>query len=308
MLNGNIDIFDFTFMEIYLFAAWCFNLMIIETIYVCMGFSLYINSRIAVEGWDLEIIFKEFAEKLKEKAKDAAIVALFAICLFFPSLSHAEDNSNIIPGEIPLEELQKILESRDFGGKKESWGIRFKNEPNESPQTNYNKLWEFFDKLREFFSYGLRLLLICIIAILLVVLIINLRNFNLKKMGEHDPPSVNILKTRTSEDPEILLEKAISYHEQGNIRLAWGYCAAAAIHSWQIYKEIFFPPNATESDCVNIINSTAAANAKVTAEEAESFSNLIKNWIYFAYAGKHPPEGSFDEAVNSCVLMRNAYE
>ncbi|MDR2952397.1 MAG: hypothetical protein LBU82_04060 [Treponema sp.] len=54
--------------EIYLFTAWCFNYMLVETLYVCMGFSLYANSRAAVEGWDLEIAFRALAEKRKEKA------------------------------------------------------------------------------------------------------------------------------------------------------------------------------------------------------------------------------------------------
>jgi hypothetical protein len=42
--------------------------MLVETLYVCMGFSLYINSRIEVEGWDIEITFRSFAEKLRKKA------------------------------------------------------------------------------------------------------------------------------------------------------------------------------------------------------------------------------------------------
>jgi hypothetical protein len=53
--------------EIYIFAAWCFNYMLVETLYVCMGFSLYINSRIEVEGWDIEITFRNLAEKLRKK-------------------------------------------------------------------------------------------------------------------------------------------------------------------------------------------------------------------------------------------------
>jgi len=53
--------------EIYFFAIWCFNYMLVETLYVCMGFSLYINSRINVEGWDMEIMFRNFAIKARKK-------------------------------------------------------------------------------------------------------------------------------------------------------------------------------------------------------------------------------------------------
>jgi hypothetical protein len=38
------------------------NYCIIETLYVSMGFAVYINSRVETEGWDLEIIFRQLAE------------------------------------------------------------------------------------------------------------------------------------------------------------------------------------------------------------------------------------------------------
>jgi len=37
----------------------CFILA--ETLYVCMGFGLYINSRVETEGWDIELYFKKYA-------------------------------------------------------------------------------------------------------------------------------------------------------------------------------------------------------------------------------------------------------
>jgi hypothetical protein len=62
---------SFLNVEIYLYAAWCINYMLVESIYVCMGFSLYVNSRIKAEGWDIEIIFKSFAEKYVNRENTA---------------------------------------------------------------------------------------------------------------------------------------------------------------------------------------------------------------------------------------------
>jgi len=305
MLNGNIDTFDFPAIEIYLFAAWCFNLMIIETIYACMGFSLYINSRIAVEGWDLELIFKDFAKKLKEKAKTVMAVVLFTICLIMPVLSYSEE----LKEDYPYEELQKILEDPDFGGKKDSWGIRLKNESNKDNDSkiNYDKLWALLKKLREFFASGLRVLLVCIIVVLLIVLIIYARKIKIKKIENYNTSSANIIKTKIAEDPRTLLDKAINYNAQGNIRLAWGHCIAAAIQSWQLYRGIVFPSDATETDCSKIINMKAAdASLNICSpDEACIFEKLIKNWIYFAYAGRLPSEENFKEAIDFCVSIRN---
>jgi hypothetical protein len=40
--------------------ALCF--ILIETLYVCMGFGLYINSRIETEGWDIELYLKKCSQ------------------------------------------------------------------------------------------------------------------------------------------------------------------------------------------------------------------------------------------------------
>ncbi|GHU46789.1 hypothetical protein FACS1894200_01090 [Spirochaetia bacterium] len=50
LIEGYADV------EIYLYILYCFNYILIGSLYVCMGFGLYINSRIEVEGWDLELL------------------------------------------------------------------------------------------------------------------------------------------------------------------------------------------------------------------------------------------------------------
>jgi hypothetical protein len=51
-------------MTIMLITSW-FNNILIESLYVCMGFGLYINGRVETEGWDIELLFKENAQKKK---------------------------------------------------------------------------------------------------------------------------------------------------------------------------------------------------------------------------------------------------
>jgi len=297
MLGGRINMFDLPYIEIYLFAAWCLNLMLIETIYVCMGFSLYINSRITVEGWDLEILFRDFAEKIKEKSKNILAIILFAFFITIPSLSPAEE----MPPDA-YKKLQTVLESPDFGGEKASWDIRLKKESNKNKNDNIFKFdFDFdFNKIREYFASSLRIILVCSIAALLIFLIICLYKIKLNKNKKTSGLSPGIIDSKAAEDPKILLEKALKFYKNGDIRLAWGYCTAAAIQSWQIYREIIFPPNATENECSNIVNQKAANKA-----EAGAFCKLIKNWVYFVYAGRLPSEENFNEAVNFCVLIRN---
>jgi hypothetical protein len=284
--------------EVYLYAIYCFNYMLVEPVYVCMGFCLYINSRIRVEGWDIEIIFRNFAKKLKDKSKNGVMVVLFMLFLFLPLKTFADAGESYkASGDVPLEKLQAIFDSSDFGSEKETWGIRLKKplEKRDVPSLKGN-----MERLKEAFALTLRFFLAALIAALVVLLLFYLRKFRRDRGGGVNRPYIKLLHKTHEENPELLLEKALSFHEQGDTRLAWGYCTAAAILSWPFYRGVNFPPNATESDCAGLVSSSC------NTEEAQIFGKLIKNWVYLAYAERFPPEGSFEEAVAFCKSLRAA--
>jgi hypothetical protein len=297
-----IDLFYSDFIvnsEIYFYALWCFNYIIVETIYVCMGFGVYINSRIEVEGWDIEIMFKNFAEKLKKKK---ALGVLSIVCLLFifsPSTAFAE---NIKPStEAPLDKLENILTSPDFGGEKDAWDIKLKNPPEKKEKIfisnyNHNKL---IRQLEQIFASGLRTIIIISSVIAgIIIFIIAVKLLKNKNIVMINKPVISISHESPGENPQELLDKAIELYKQGNLRIAWGHCTAAAIISLKLYRNLVFPPNATENDCAKI------AKAKlIVEEEALKFQELIKTWIRFIYAGLYPQEEDFNEAVAFCKTL-----
>lgn len=52
-----------SFIEGFIFAAYLGNYSVLESLYGCMGFGIYINSRIEIEGWDIELLFRNFLSK-----------------------------------------------------------------------------------------------------------------------------------------------------------------------------------------------------------------------------------------------------
>jgi len=293
--------------EIYFYAVYCFNYMLIEPIYVCMGFSLYINSRIEVEGWDLEIIFRNFAEKLKEKSKSGALALVLLIFLFLPLKIFADNGGPLTASDnVPLEQLQLILDSPELGGERDAWGIRLKKPIEEIDfQPIDSQYVALFWKI---LAFTLRLILVAAIAAVIVFVFIYIRKFNMGRRRKEDRPNIISLQKVHDENPKQLLEKALSYHAAGNTRLAWAYCTAAAILSWPLYRGLAFPPNATESDCANMVSLKADGNSICTAEEAKTFNTLINNWVYLAYAQILPPQESFEKAIVFCKSLGTADE
>jgi len=81
-------------IEIFIFAAFCFNFILTESLYVCMGFGLYVNCRVEVEGWDLQILFQKFSgpasgEKAPVPAAKAILIACFFLALLLSPASPA---------------------------------------------------------------------------------------------------------------------------------------------------------------------------------------------------------------------------
>jgi hypothetical protein len=288
--------------EIYIFTAWCVNFMLVETIYVCMGFSLYINSRVEVEGWDLEINFRNFGEKYGKQTKKGILLLIFCILpVIFPAKTFTDDfQPSAADNNVPFEELQNILESTDFGSEKDSWGIRFKK-PYEIKENTGIDFSPVFDKLQLIFAYILRIFLVLSVIAMAVILFIFARKMIYKKIPVKKKSTITALHGIDVKNPETLLQKSLDYYNHGELRLAWGYCIAALILSWQIYRSVIFPPNATEIDCTDMVNLT-----QPNSDEAKTFGNLLKHWINLAYAGRLPPPESFYNAVNYCKRIIGA--
>lgn len=47
--------------------VWFFAASVVAPVYVCSGFALYLQRRIDLEGWDIEIQFRQLAERLKRR-------------------------------------------------------------------------------------------------------------------------------------------------------------------------------------------------------------------------------------------------
>jgi hypothetical protein len=59
--------------EICFYVIYCLNFIITESLYVCMGFGLYINSRVEVEGWDIQLMFANFTKSGRAADKGGGI-------------------------------------------------------------------------------------------------------------------------------------------------------------------------------------------------------------------------------------------
>jgi|GEM_PF-302201 len=81
------------FIKIYILAMYFICMVAVETIYVAGGLGLYINRRVGLEGWDIELTFRRLARRLRQRSRAlsrAAIILWTGAALFL--------SANITPG------------------------------------------------------------------------------------------------------------------------------------------------------------------------------------------------------------------
>jgi hypothetical protein len=285
--------------ELFFFAAWCVNIMLVESVYVCMGFGLYINSRVEVEGWDLQILFRRLAGNYRPKAalgtSPAALVVLSLVLLsVFPAPSFAEDP--VPPGRaagdfsvssVPLGSLEEILESRDFGGEKDGWDIGWKNRKKDFGEDVFP--FEFgSEKIRRFLAIGLAIAAAAGAVFLAARLIPYLPVFRLPGETKKEKYRGTFVP-EAGESAASLFEKALVFRNLDSMREAWAACLGGTLAAFSECRGLAFPREATEYDCLSQVRESGLDDAP--------FADLVKNWAGFAYGGRDPAAGAFERAV-----------
>jgi hypothetical protein len=298
------------------FILYCFNYLLLESLYVCMGFGLYINSRVAVEGWDIQLQFRRFT-KLRKRPGGAALVLAVLLTFCIPQDAFSREEP------VPLQSLEEVLKSGDFGGEEEGWGVRLKRwkEPEEKEPFQFNTL-SWAERIREWIARILRFVLAAATLVLAVFSVWRLcktkRDPRRKKGWSQN--AMNGAAMDDAADPRRLLEQSRACYARGELREAWAACLAAVIAAGGTRWGLVFPRNATEYECLDLVRAWAAPAAVSRTEAAgaypaagrgnetgenpqaaaRAFADLVKNWITLAYGGLSPGEDALDRALDFC--------
>jgi hypothetical protein len=286
---------------LYYYTLWCVNYLVVESLYVCMGFGLYLNSRVEVEGWDIELLFRQFAER-RRKAGFLALL-LFALILPRPPEIFAQSpgtGSDSGPGSglllpplvgesMPAESLEEILRST-MGGERKVWSIRFKDQGGD---TGRNRFFPDFSSRFASFPWLIFFRVLLILALVVLGLICGIYVYRRRRRALAVKPPETFVSPRNPA-PEFLLEEAGRVYRRGLIREAWALCYRASLEALARYRLIRFPPGATEYRCLALVRHYQGGR---DPGGVDSFAVLIRHWVALAYGGIEPPGGAFEEAL-----------
>jgi Domain of unknown function (DUF4129) len=303
-----------TWLPVGLYALYVAAVAILEPFYVAAGFALYINRRVRLEGWDIELGLRKMAHRLSQRARAAAMTVL--VCLVVCSSTRpavadvpapdvpTASARNLDPAEVSNEErrnepaqspsaaIREVMadpafETNDVRGR---WKLR--SEPSDDPGNEWTSDWlsGVGAVLASLFTW---ITAIVAIAILVAFAVIFLR----VRLGEPTGAPSKAAKSQTIGGldirPEALPSDVVGAARQrwdmgdavGALSLLYRGILAFVVHE----RGIDIPSSATEEECV------AALNDMLQPGFVDDFVVLTRAWQSLAYGGHAPSHDHFVE-------------
>jgi hypothetical protein len=273
-----------------LFNSLCYVLAVsaVEPFYVAGGFSLYLNRRAILEGWDIELQLRRLDERLRGAAVAilAALVLCFAPTPAIPTAQAAEGTA-----KEAIEEILKAPELNPFREEKR-WRLR----PGEPGKDDDKPAREFGDfrigKLFADIVQGLAWVAAAIAAGVLLWFAWRHLQQHLASRREEAwrPPDVLFGLSVTPESlPDDVAGTAAALVREGRVREALSLLYRGALSVLVHRDRVRLVEGDTEGDALRAARHTLAADA------SDYFASLVRAWTLAAYAGRLP--GAEDAAA-----------
>ncbi len=264
--------------DVYDSLAYVAAVSIVEPIYVAAGFSLYLNRRAILEGWDIELALRRLDDRLRGlKAAVVAVVAIVCLAAAPPPSAAAEKSA--------ASEIQEVLRAPEFQTSKEAMSWRYRGERKEREAVR--SAADFWANVGAFFAQIAEALLWIAVAAGVVLLLVFLRRYLPQFLAEnpdrHRPPDALFGLAVTPESlPDDVAGTAARLAHEGRLREALSLLYRGALSVLVHRDHVPLAEGDTEGDCLR------AARDALPLAGSDYFGRLVRAWQSAAYAGRLP--------------------
>ncbi|MEE9351419.1 MAG: hypothetical protein V3U78_04105 [Thiotrichaceae bacterium] len=313
-----------TWLHILDHVIYTVAVFIIEPFFVAASFTLYINRRTQLEAWDIELVFRQIAQRLKNRTNDIAkssrlltltalsttlpLIIFTALSLGSPSPVYAEEAPTNISSDTPPEEylaeqrllsndstkvIAEIMQRRELNNEKitHSWE-KIKKEKKKKNDSSDWDIAKFFKPLVSFISMLFESVLWVAFAIGLLILFITRKNWlpylNLKKKetADYEAPEVMFgMDIRPQSLPSNIPEAARKLWNEHKHRDALSLLYRGALAQLVTKNQLALKASQTEGDILKLAKHT------LLPTQHGYLKHLTEQWKQIAYA-HHLPEDS----------------
>ncbi len=309
----NVEIYD-RYDELTLVGEWLYAIagllamVLIMPFHAMAGFSLYLNRRIELEAWDIEISFRNLASrKQRELSRAAGAAAAALLAGLLASLSPQDVAAAVSHDrESAARMIDEVLAGPDYGEEKTVRRWRFKGDDEEEDESVPEWILEFLEWLENFadfrdgishFAWWLKLFLIAGFILLVVYLLRRYRGplGNLvRRERDAAPPEVLFGLDVTPESlPRDVPAEVRELWRKGQFRDAIGLLYRASLSRLIDRHALEFRASHTEAECAELVRARGIDSLSAF------FGDLTQVWRRLAYGHQVPADDVIDRLCNA---------
>lgn len=262
---------------------------VVAPFYMAAGFTLYINRRVDLEAWDVELDLR----RIVKRRQAGRVWVSFVIVLGFAVLSHSHSASATTTREpVTAAEAKRLIEEisaqLNAGTERQrtTWRYRSGDDRGHAPVSTTSAWWSH---LGEDMSVLVRVALWIGIAGLVVWLAVGyprwsrwLREVREVRVQPKMPTVAFGMELAPGSLPADVAEHARQLIAAGEMRAALSLLYRGAIVCIVTRYALVFVAGATEGECMRQVTQT------VPASQAQAFSSLAACWQRIAYGHRAP--------------------
>ena len=279
--------------------AYFLGVACIAPFYVVSGFSLYLNKRTNLEGWDIELEFRRLLQRSQQLRKGlAAAISLIAVGIVFAWMpgnqAHAQ-SSAIVSSEQAKTHIEEIMAHEDFGKTEtvKRWRLRNPLEFDD-PKLDDND-FSLPVKFLEFITEIGYVLIWLAVAVIVAILIYQLPKWKKalslparsERSRQEAPNVVFGLDIRKEALPDNIAKAARELYHANNFRQALSLLYRGALSVMVNQHGLLLRSSDTEGECLKQVQQHRESVAGYFAE-------LTRAWTLMAYAHHTPSSQVMD--------------
>ena len=253
---------------------------VIEPLYVACGFTLYLQRRTQLEGWDIELRFRQLASRIEPAPRAAPVAGIVASLALAAVLAIAPASGpRAAEPDRPSAEIREVLKDPEFGHDEQRWhlvyvGPKAPERKGEAP--NLDWLAKVMEAVAKLTRAGAWIAFALAAAFLLYHLARYLRLRARSSTRAARPDFLFGLDVRPESLPGDVASAAESLAREGRIREALSLLYRASLVRF-MDEGLEFTQGDTEGDCLRRVQSAAAA------PRSTYFTRLVNAWQLLAY-------------------------
>lgn len=270
-----------------LYAMGCAAFSVVGPLFVATNFALYLNRRIFLEGWDIEVAFRALADRLARAGRRGAafvVCATLALVATAPTARAALAQEERDPGAV----IERVLAHEDFDTT-ETVSIPMPKSGSSSGSLGLGPI------VAQIFAV---LLVAGVVVLLLYLVHLAAKHAQRRGRGGSDPARspapvvVAGLDVRPESLPDDPASTALVLWRRGEAREALGLLYRASIARIAQRHDVAIADGDTEGLCLERVRA-----ARIT--QLDVFTDLTRAWQQCAYGDRVPSDGRFEQLVGA---------